>query len=106
MSDTTVGQTILAQLGGAQFAFMVGAKRFVASPDSLTFSFMRNGSGANRCTITLVNDLYLVRFWKIRGTEMKTVKAFGDILAENLRTIFSETTGLTVTMPRIHMGAA
>jgi len=107
MNDTTVGQTVLAQLGGSQFAFMVGAKRFVASSDSLTFSFMRNGSGANRCTITLdASDTYTLRFWKLRGVELKTVKQFEGIYADSLRTLFSETTGLAVTVPQIHVSVA
>ena len=97
----TVAKTILAQLGGNQFAFMVGAKNFVGSANALTFQFMRTTSSGNRCTITLAgDDTYTVRFWTLRGTKATTKSEHVGIYCDMLRDLFAEQTGLVVTMPR------
>jgi hypothetical protein len=43
MTDLTVPQTILAQLGGESFVMMSGATGLVGSADSLTIKLGRNG---------------------------------------------------------------
>ena len=42
MTDLTVSQTILAQLGGESFVMTSGATGLVASAESLTFKLGRN----------------------------------------------------------------
>ena len=55
MSDLTVANTILAQLGGAgRLTSMIGAHSFVGDEKSLTFKYRaraEDGSNCCRCTV-------------------------------------------------------
>ena len=98
-----IAQEILRQLGGKQFTTMTGAKDFLAVPDP-ALSFRLPGKpgfvkdGINYVKITLRNDLYDVEFSPIAGPAKRFAKMnkamFEGIFADQLRTIFTKTTGL------------
>ena len=98
MSNLTVAKTILTQLGGNKFAVMVGAKNFVGSENSLSFSFMER----RYCLIRLnaSSDLYDLEFFKINRSkfEKKVSANFQNIDCENLRSVFEQATGLATRL--------
>ena len=90
---------ILQQLGGNKFIAMTGAKSFLGSEDSLSFTLPRGfaNKGINKVRITLLsNDLYKVEFMKFNGRKMSidTVSEFEDVYADQLRDLFTKVTGL------------
>lgn len=102
MTDMTVANTILQQLGGNRFAMMTGAKQFVGSADALMFSI---GKGAkdkiNKVRVTLTpDDLYTVEFMKYSPTKFtvteiaKVEGVYNDMLQE----IFTKYTGFFTTL--------
>lgn len=100
MTDMTVANTILAQLGGARFKMMTGAKDFVGAADMLMFKI---GTGAknkiNKVRITLtVDDLYTVEFFNLRGVNIKTIAKHEGIYNDMLQDIFTKETGFFTTM--------
>ena len=98
-----IAQTILQQLGGNRFAAMTGAKHFMADTErnSLTFrltsNFAKDGINLVRVTLTLA-DLYTVEFMKARGLKCATIATRDDVYADQLREIFTSTTGLDVAI--------
>jgi len=98
MSDMTVANTILAQLGGNKFRAMTGARNFAGSDNSLTFRFP-NRKGPNSCRVTLNSmDLYDVEFMRIRRSKgvpgVKTTAKRNGLYADQLQSVFTEETGL------------
>lgn len=95
MSDMTVANTILDQLGGKRFLVMTGAKNLVGDSDSLMFKLPRNGKdGSNKWKITLTPmDVYHVETYFVRGTTFRKCSDFDDIYAENLVDLFERTSG-------------
>lgn len=86
---------ILRQLGGRRFIMMVGAKHIGAIDNSLRFQFMRNTSGANRCTITInAMDTYDVTFYKIFKMQSIIIKEYNDVYCDQLQELFTAFTGL------------
>lgn len=55
MTDMTVSQTILSQLGGNRFIAMTGSKNFVGSDDALSFKLVPNQSKAKYMRIVLTS---------------------------------------------------
>lgn len=103
MTDLTVAQTILAQLGGNRFVAMTGAKNMVGSPDALSFQLPRGFAklGINRVNIRHTRmDCYGVSFGKRKPSTLTIVPvlAFGEVYAEDLRRIFTDATGLDCSM--------
>jgi hypothetical protein len=95
----SVAQIILAQLGGNRFVAMTGAKGFASAPRTLVFSIGRNASRANRVRITLTGrDDYDVEFSRYANYEQKTLKTFEGVYADQLRAIFSEFTGMALSL--------
>jgi hypothetical protein len=96
MADLVVAETILAQLGGARFKMMTGAKNFVGGSDSLSFSIPKAKKGINKVRIVLkANDLYQVTFFKLgRSLIVNTIAIKEDIYADQLQEIFTNETGL------------
>ncbi len=93
--STTIANTILQQLGGGCFCVMVGAKFLTALENGISFKIMRNVSKATHVRITLNSkDLYDVEFIKCRGINISTVKQFNDVYADQLVSIFEQTTQL------------
>lgn len=97
-----VATTILEQLGGAEFAALTGATRFVAGGNLLQFCI---GSGAkdgiNKVRIVLEpNDTYTMTFYRIRGADMKHFGEYdySDVYCDQLQDIFERVTGFWVTL--------
>ncbi len=99
MSDMTVANTILAQLGGRRFRAMTGARNFVGSDDSLSFrlpgsgGFCKDGINAVHVVLTPMDE-YDMKFMRVRGTKVKTVCEFKGIYFDQLQPLFTEATGL------------
>lgn len=99
MTNLTVANTILEQLGGNKFIAMTGAKNFVGDTDSLMFSIGRNSSKANKVRVTLMpSDTYKVEFFQFRSLDLKVLKAYEDVYVDNLRSIFTSYTGLDTSL--------
>ena len=96
--DNTVARTILEQLGGRRFMVMTGAKNFVGGNNSLTFRLPGKNfckQSINSVQITLdPSDTYTVTFARIRGIDVKVIAMHRDVYVENLRSLFTEVTGL------------
>ena len=103
MTDLTVANTILAQLGGNRFRAMTGAKNFVGSDDSLTFrlpgnpGFVKQGINCVRITLTPA-DLYRVEFLRVRGAKFGMKETREDVYADKLASVFREVTGLATNL--------
>lgn len=103
MSNLEVANTILEQLGRS-FAVMTGAKNFVGSPASLSFSLPGAGgfckNGINRVHIKLdPSDTYTMTFYRLtRGTKLVTVATHTDVYCDAMQEIFTRETGLEVSL--------
>ena len=89
---------IYNQLGGRKFAVMTGAKNLIAIKNGLQFSLPGGGgfcrNGINGVQITLNGlDLYDVKFYRIRGINMKEIAYHENIYNDMLPTIFEKETG-------------
>ena len=95
MTDMTVANTILQQLGGRQFLAMTGAKKLVGSETSLRFRLPRlSGALANFVVVTLTpEDLYKVDFYKGSVKNPKLVKSVDGVFCGDLITTGEEHTG-------------
>lgn len=105
MSDLTVANTILEQIGGKKFCLMVGAKYLVGSERSLQFRFQMFRK-ANSCRILLTDDdLYTMEFYKIGRApgcgDYEPVKVFEGLFFDMLAQTFKEYTGLETRFPSI-----
>lgn len=96
MSDLTIANTILEQLGGRQFLSMTGARALVGHPRALSFLLPRIAqNGANRVTVTLdASDTYTVTFARYRKLTDTTVAEVSFVYADQLRDVFTSATGL------------
>ncbi len=96
MTDMTVAQTILNQLGGNKFRVMTGAKNLGASSNSLSMTLPRGAKhGINRVQITLNGtDTYDVRYMNQRGFDLIEVKESKGIYVDMLTSDFENVTGL------------
>ncbi len=98
-----VANTILAQLGGNKFAAMTGAKNFIGGESMLQFSLPRLAlHGINKVRIELTPaDTYTVTFYKQGRSprfELATIRELEGVTADALRTAFTATTGLDVSL--------
>lgn len=99
MSDMTVANTILQQLGGRMFTMMTGAKNFTGTENSLTFRIGQNCHKINGVRITLTPaDTYTVEFLRIRKFEVKTASKHEDIYFDQLRELFTAQTGMYTSL--------
>ena len=103
-SHLTVAQTILAQLGGRRFMAMTGAKDFVGSDNTLTFTLPPGFAkdGINMIKISLDwTDTYTIEAAKVtmRPTpKYELIQKMDLVYAENLRSIFTKLTGLDTSL--------
>lgn len=104
MTDPTVANAILQQLGGRQFTTMTGAKHLTAHPNALSFRIpCRTKDKSNYVKVTLNGrDTYDVEFLSIRGTNSRVCTYLEDIYNDSLRDCFERVTGLATRMPRVH----
>lgn len=92
-----VADTILQQLGGAQFIAMTGAKSLaITEKPGLSFRLpTRSGTLPNYVRITLnPMDEYDVQFARIRGTQLKILSMHENVPVENLVELFERQTSL------------
>lgn len=95
--NTTVAQTILAQLGGNKFVAMTGAACF-ADGNTLVAKF-KGSKKANIMYVTLNDkDLYNVKIAKFKGLDVKTVDETTDASADMLKPLFEKATGLYTSL--------
>ena len=98
MTNKQTANTILAQLGGNKFIAMTGAYNFVYGDKWLSFRYLGR-SGANYCNIILdSDDTYRMAFQRIRGLDSKIIKESGGLYCNQLADIFSEQTGLCLSI--------
>jgi hypothetical protein len=103
MTDMTIANTIITQLGGfGTISMLTGAKNFVAGANSVDFSI---GKGAknkiNKVKITLNSrDLYDVEFGRVWGTNYTKIAKSESIYNDMLMDEFEEATGFFLTMNR------
>ncbi len=96
-TDLTVANTILEQLGGRRFVAFTGARNFVGSGDTLTFSLPSGSTkdGSNRVKVTLTPlDLYTVETFSVRGTSFKAKSHMDGVYNDMLAKVFTSLTGL------------
>lgn len=101
MSDLTVANTILEQMGGRQFIIMTGARNLVGDINSLRFSLTGAKDEINKVIIRLEpSDTYTVSFYKMRdhGTSLYLVSEHSDIYFDVLQDVFERATGLYTTL--------
>lgn len=92
-----VAKTILDQLGGNKFIAMTGARNFVysAKEKSLSFRIGKNSKGINLVSIALMpSDLYEMKFFKVRGANVKKMQDVEGLLFDQLQAVFKEHTGM------------
>ena len=101
MDKNIVAEAILRQLGGNKFIAMTGATNLVALQYGLQFKLPRGAKdGINKVMITLNGrDLYDIGFMR-QGADLLIHQkhCMEDIYAEDLRRIFTEKTGLEVSL--------
>lgn len=100
--ENTIAQTILAQLGGKRFLAMTGAKNLLAGEDYLAMSLpgsLTKGR-VNKIRIRLAaDDTYTLDTFKLdRHVSLAPVRTMSGVYVENLRAIFTEMTGLAVSL--------
>jgi hypothetical protein len=95
-----VANTILEQLGGAQFVALTGASKFCAGDQFLQFSLPKGcNQGINKCRIMLdPSDTYTVEFFRITGASFERKLEFSDVYCDTLKDLFERATGLYVTL--------
>lgn len=101
MSDLTVANTILSQMGGtSRLSAMIGANSFVGSDNSVAFRFKaRASNGSNAFRVTLdPSDTYTIEFLSLRGSSRKVKETLSDVYAEDLKPIFEKKTGLYLSL--------
>lgn len=101
MSDLTVANTIISQMGGTRrLSMMIGANAFVGSDNSVSFKFKaRAKNGANAFRVTLnPSDTYTVEFVSCRGMKVTVKDSLSDVYAEDLISLFQNKTGLYLSL--------
>ena len=95
-----IAETIKAQLGGARFATMTGAKDFVGGSNFLQFSIGRGAKNkANKVRVTLqTNDTYQMEFFRVASCMVKDCGMVRDIYADKLQAVFTAATGFYTNM--------
>lgn len=97
MTNLTVANTILDQLGGRRFIAMTGAKNFVGSEMSLSMTLPGSLTKGriNKLRITLTpDDLYKVEAFVFRKYELIPKGTIEGVYADSLRGVFTNMTGL------------
>ncbi len=93
MSDLTVANTILKQLGGNRFKVMTGASNFCGDTNSLSFRLPGDISKKIRYVRVVLTpaDLYDVSYLNNKGVALKQNEG---IYFDSLQRCFTEATGL------------
>ena len=95
-------QTIINQIGGvARVRLMLGCDVMVdESTDSITLTNVKGSRKVNTIKISLVNDLYNVKMFKIQPKKFKidVVGEFEQIYIEQLKQCIESNTGLYLSI--------
>lgn len=97
----TVADTILAQLGGARFIAMTGARQFVGYPDALIFGLPGSLTKGriNKCRVVLrPDDLYDVECYRLVKHDALLVADATCADVASLGEVFESLTGLRVSL--------
>lgn len=100
MSDMTVANNILQQLGGRRFIAMTGAKNFTGSDSSLTFKLpagLKGGITHARITLNAM-DLYDLEFIRATVRGIKNISTAEGVYFDRLQDVFTEHTGLYTSL--------
>lgn len=104
-----IATEILQQLGNGRFKVMTGAKHFSAISTAqgveggLSFrlpgagGFCKDGINYVRIELTPMDE-YVMTFSRVRGDSITVVSMFRGIQVDNLRSTFTEATGLAVSL--------
>lgn len=101
-----MAKEILNQMGGTKLlTMMIGAKSFRYDQNYVGFRHMyAERSKSNYVQIELMpSDLYKIDFYNIRGLNSKITETIEGVYAEDLARIFSDSTGLTLSIPKIEI---
>lgn len=103
MTDMTVSNEILRQLGGNKFRVMTGAKDFVGGERTLQFKLPSTpnfvNDGINFVVITLeATDYYSIQFYRLWGRNLKEISRADPVSVETLRESFTLHTGLDTSL--------
>ena len=106
MSNLTVAETILKQLGGNKFRMMTGAlvisgnHRLAGDENSLSMKIGRNSSNSNYLKITLNSmDTYDMEFAKLtKMGEKKSVTEYKNVYNDLMRGTFTAHTGMYTSL--------
>lgn len=87
---------ILAQLGGNRFCAMTGANSMVGGENMLQFKIGRGAiNKANTVRVELDdNDTYTVKFYSVRGMNVRQISEHSMVYADCLISLFSDQTGM------------
>lgn len=108
MTDMTICQTIVEQLGGNKFTTMTGIHNFNTKGDNCYFKLPKNKSKANGVNIiyNYGSDTYTVQFLKITGgwfdnkkcvyieVKEQVIDSYEHVFCDQLQVIFEDYTGL------------
>lgn len=99
VSDRTVSNIILQQLGGNRFSTMVGMKYPTYSSRTLSFRIGSNPKRVSGVHIELDDDdTYTMTFYRIRNLRVEEIAKVSNVYAENLRDVFTKHTGLETSL--------
>lgn len=96
----TAAQTILAQLGGNRFCAMTGASSLVGGDNMLQFKIGRGAvNKANTVRVEIDDtDTYTVKFYAVRGVNVRQISEHSMVYADGLRRLFTEQTGMATSL--------
>jgi hypothetical protein len=94
--DTSVADTIVAQLGPHNWLAFIGVKQLIKMPEGIKFIYTARGKLGNGCMIQLDRgrDTYDVTFYTIRGVEYTVHEKLEDVYCDQLVELFEKKTGL------------
>ena len=99
MANVKLAHLIYEQLGGKLFATLTGSKNFTSDDAGLLFEVARNDAHISKVQVSLnASGNYDMYFFKVKGDRWKTVCLHTDVIAEQLRYLFTKTTGLAVNL--------
>ena len=92
-----IANTILAQLGGGKFKVMTGAKHIFAIESGLSFKIPGTYTKHHINFVQILlepSDTYRMKFYKVRGREVRLMAEHSMIYDDMLQRIFTAETGL------------
>ena len=99
-NNTEVAQTIINQLGGmGKLKAFTGAYGFATDGNNVAFRIKNRSVNSIRITLN-GKDLYDIKFWRIRGVDMKLIKEYTDIYNDQLISLFEENTGMYLSFEK------